>query len=79
MLANVLVNNVSDLPRSNGCVKKVAKQLALPPNQNGYDIGVTFTSLLLFISDALTFLVRAAILIAKCAEAACNRHNDQLP
>lgn len=24
-----------DLPRSSGCVKKVAKQLALPPNQNG--------------------------------------------
>jgi hypothetical protein len=70
MLANVLVNNVSDLPRSNGCVKKVAKQLALPPNQNGYEIDVTFTSLLLLNSGALTFFVSAAIMITNAVEAA---------
>jgi hypothetical protein len=68
-----------NIPRSNGCVKNVAKQLALPPNQNGYDIGVTFTSLLLLTSEALSFLVRAAIVIAKGAEGACIQYYHQRP
>jgi FMN-dependent NADH-azoreductase len=33
--SNVTCKAVKSLPRSSGCVKKVAKQLALPPNQNG--------------------------------------------
>jgi hypothetical protein len=34
-MSNVTRIAVESLPRSRGCVKKVAKQLALPPNQNG--------------------------------------------
>lgn len=71
MLARLPSKLQERLPRSRGCVKKVAKQLALPPNQNGYDIGVTLTSLLLVNSVALAVLVRAAIVIECAAEAAC--------
>lgn len=62
-------------PKSKGCVNSVAKQLALPPNQNGYRIGVFkigLTSSLFRASTALTFLVRAAMLIVESANAACS-------
>ena len=62
-------------PRSNGCVKKVAKQLALPPNQNGYCTGffsMGFTSSLLRSSGRVTLLMTWAILTeGGCTVTAC--------
>jgi hypothetical protein len=63
------------LPRSSGCVKNVAKQLALPPNQKGYRIGVFFigfTSSLFRNPGTLTFLVTSAIMIVRSEAIACS-------